>query len=133
MFIQEYYDENDGLYSIDTSSSIQSTPFDSDYSRSSFVDDSASELQSLSLEQSTPILPTSEAILPSHLRLYNFGSRFLPHTTWPINALLPLMGDRLILIGHDNGLSVIDMFPSGDPETSGPGEAVVRPIWEGER
>lgn len=43
------------------------------------------------------------------------------------------MGDRLILIGHDNGLSVIDMFPSGDPETSGPGEAVVRPIWESER
>lgn len=49
-----------------------------------------------------------------------------------MNALLPLMGDRLLLIGHDNGLSVLDMFPSGDPETSSPADAQVRHIWEGE-
>ena len=49
-----------------------------------------------------------------------------------MNALLPLMGDRLLLIGHDNGLSVLDMFPSGDPSTSSPADAKVRPIWEGE-
>ena len=128
------YDNNadDGLYSIDTSSTFESPPFDTNDSRSSFVPDSASSLQSYAFEQATPILPTSESISPSHAKLYNFGSRFLPYATSPINALLPLMGDRLLLIGHGNGLSVMDMFPSGDPETSGPGEALVRPIWEGE-
>ncbi|KAI5123406.1 hypothetical protein M0805_006112 [Coniferiporia weirii] len=83
-------------------------------------------------EPETPIPATGESLLPSHLKLHHFGSRFLPHTAWPINALLPLMGDRLLLIGHDNGLSVLDMFPSGDPTTSGPADAQVRTIWEGE-
>lgn len=84
-------------------------------------------------EPETPsILPQGEPLPPSHLKLYNFGSRFLPHTTFPIRALLPLMGDRLLLIGHDAGLSVIDMFPTGDPETSSPADAQVKTIWEGE-
>lgn len=80
----------------------------------------------------TPVTPAGEPLLPSHLKVHQFGSRFLPHTTYPMNALLPVLGDRLLLIGHDNGLSVLDIFPTGDPETSGPGDAQVRPIWEGE-
>ncbi|EJD01378.1 uncharacterized protein FOMMEDRAFT_111155 [Fomitiporia mediterranea MF3/22] len=80
----------------------------------------------------TPVPASGEPLLPSHLKVFQFGSRFLPHTTYPMNALLPLLGDRLLLIGHDNGLSVLDMFPSGDPETSSPADAQVRHIWEGE-
>lgn len=84
-------------------------------------------------EPELPSIPAmGDPIAPSHLKVFNFGSRFLPHTTSQIRALLPLMGDRLLLIGHDDGLSVMDMFPSGDPETSGPADAVVRTIWEGE-
>ena len=64
--------------------------------------------------------------------LHNFGSRFLPHTTSQIRAILPLLGDRFILIGHDDGLSVLDMVPTGNPETSGPADAEIRAIWEGE-
>ncbi|KAH8118401.1 hypothetical protein DFH11DRAFT_1567213 [Phellopilus nigrolimitatus] len=83
-------------------------------------------------EPETPIPAIGEFLHPAHLKLHNFGSRFLPHAAWPINALLPLMGNRLLLIGHDNGLSVLDMFPSGDPETSSPADAQARVIWEGE-
>ncbi|OCB87544.1 hypothetical protein A7U60_g5449 [Sanghuangporus baumii] len=79
-----------------------------------------------------PVTHAGEPLLPSHLKAHQFGSRFLPHTTFPMNTLLPLMGDRLLLIGHDNGLSVLDMFPSGDPETSSPADAQIRHIWEGE-
>ena len=78
------------------------------------------------------VLPAGQPLLPSHLKVHQFGSRFLPHTTSPMNALLPLMGDRLLLIGHDKGLSVLDMFPSDDPSTSSPADAQVHPIWEGE-
>ncbi|TDL29387.1 hypothetical protein BD410DRAFT_779787 [Rickenella mellea] len=75
---------------------------------------------------------TAQQIHSTHLLMHTFGSRFLPHSTSPIRAVLPLVGDRLVLFGHDDGLSVLDMFPSGDPETSGPADAEVRPLWEGE-
>ena len=79
----------------------------------------------------------SETITPSHLRLYNFGSRFLPHTTFPIRCLLPLSNHHLLLIGHDNGLSVLNMFPSDFSEDDeenekGPADAEVKHIWVGE-
>lgn len=77
-----------------------------------------------------------EPLEPSHLKLYNFGSRFLPHTTSPIRCLLPLNNHHLLLIGHDNGLSVLDMFPSDwneDNETEkGPSDAEAKVIWEGD-
>lgn len=77
-----------------------------------------------------------EPLEPSHLKLYNFGSRFLPHTTSPIRCLLPLNNHHLLLIGHDDGLSVLDMFPSDwneDNETEkGPSDAEAKVIWEGE-
>ena len=50
--------------------------------------------------------------------------------------MLPLLGDRLLLIGHDNGLSVLNMFPQewtdAGLQTRGPGEAEAHPIWTGE-
>lgn len=89
-----------------------------------------------------PPLPASpaplqpELLLPSHLKLYHFGSRFLPHTTSPIRCHLPILNHRLILLGHDDGLSVIDMFPSEWTEQGllekGPTDAEARAIWHGE-
>ncbi|KAI0832696.1 hypothetical protein BC628DRAFT_1414964 [Trametes gibbosa] len=77
-----------------------------------------------------------EPLAPSRLKLYNFGSRFLPHTTSPIRCLLPLGNHHLLLIGHDQGLSVLDMFPSDwsdeDETHKGPSDAEVKLIWEGE-
>ncbi|KAG6861983.1 hypothetical protein C0995_009167 [Termitomyces sp. Mi166 len=85
-----------------------------------------------------PILPfPSEKLLPTHLRVNQFGSRFLPHTTSPIRCLLPLESDRFLLIGHDKGLSVLDTFPEewsedGSLSVKGPDEAQARLIWTGE-
>lgn len=76
-----------------------------------------------------PLVPSGESVQPSHVKVHQFGSRFLPHTAYPLNAMLPLMGDRLLLIGHDNGLSVLNMCPG---ETLSTADAQVRPIWEGE-
>ncbi|KAI9068443.1 hypothetical protein FKP32DRAFT_1618597 [Trametes sanguinea] len=77
-----------------------------------------------------------QAIDPSRLKLYHFGSRFLPHTTSPIRCLLPLGNHHLLLIGHDKGLSVLDMFPTewsdGEDAQKGPADAEARLIWEGE-
>ncbi|KZT71553.1 hypothetical protein DAEQUDRAFT_763780 [Daedalea quercina L-15889] len=77
-----------------------------------------------------------EILSPSRLKLYQFGSRFLPHTTTPIRCLLPLLNDQILLIGHDQGLSVLDMFPrewtAGGLAEKGPADAQVRPVWEGE-
>ncbi|TFK94239.1 hypothetical protein K466DRAFT_593748 [Polyporus arcularius HHB13444] len=86
-----------------------------------------------------PPPPTSlipESIPPSHLKLYNFGSRFLPHATSPIRCLLPLSNHHLLLIGHDNGLSVLNMYPGetdeDDDAEKGPIDAEAKLIWEGE-
>lgn len=84
-----------------------------------------------------PSLP-GEQLPPAHLRLHHFGSRFIPHTTSPIRCVLPLPvpGERLLLIGHDDGLSVLDMFPHQWTErgllSKGPEEAQTYLIWEGE-
>ncbi|OCH94266.1 hypothetical protein OBBRIDRAFT_747898 [Obba rivulosa] len=85
-------------------------------------------------EEPAALIP--EQLSPSHLHLYNFGSRFLPHSIAPIRCLLPLLNDHLLLIGHDDGLSVLDMFPREWNEEglvqTGPADAVARPIWQGE-
>jgi hypothetical protein len=72
-----------------------------------------------------------------HLKMHHFGSRFLPHSTTPIRCLLPLQADCLLPIGHDKGLSGLDMYPqdwndSGGIDLKGPEDAAMRPIWEGE-
>ncbi|KAJ7621514.1 hypothetical protein DFH06DRAFT_1285551 [Mycena polygramma] len=84
-----------------------------------------------------PLPPVSTALPPSHLKMHHFGSRFLPHASSPIRCLLPLQNDQLLLVGHDEGLSVLDMYPqewtdNGGIERKGPEDAAVRAIWEGE-
>jgi len=84
-----------------------------------------------------PISFVSQVIEPTHLKINHFGSRFLPHTTSQIRCVLPLLGDKLLLIGHDDGLSVLDMFPQewtedGEIVTKGPDEAQSRELWRGE-
>ncbi|TFK72029.1 hypothetical protein BDN72DRAFT_887404 [Pluteus cervinus] len=94
-------------------------------------------------QQVSPPLPplplVSQRLAPSHLKLNHFGSRFLPHTTSRIRCLLPLASDSLLLIGHDGGLSVLNMFPRettedgvGVPMFKGPDEAQIKQIWVGE-
>lgn len=87
----------------------------------------------LEYDPSQPVV--GESLRPAHLGLHQLGSRFLPHTTSPIRALLPLLGDRFLLIGHDDGLSVLNMFPQewsdAGLQTRGPGEATAHPIWTG--
>ena len=83
-----------------------------------------------------PLPLIGEVISPSRLKLHHFGSRFLPHTTAPIRCLLPILGETLLLIGHDDGLSVLNMFPkewtdSGLAE-KGPNDAEAHPVWVGE-
>ena len=86
-----------------------------------------------------PPLPAVSTLLhPTHLKMNHFGSRFLPHSTVPIRCLLPLLSDRMLLVGHDEGLSVLDMYPQDWTETGGidlkgPEDAKVRAIWQGER
>ncbi|KAG6331375.1 hypothetical protein ID866_7713 [Astraeus odoratus] len=84
---------------------------------------------------------TKETLIPTHLQVHQFGSRFLPHATSPIRCVLPLQRDRLLLIGTDKGLSVMDMYPvewaSGNDGNvgiiqKGPSEAQARVVWTGE-
>jgi hypothetical protein len=88
------------------------------------------------LTSPSPAPFVGESLAPAHLTLHNFGSRFLPHAQSTIRCAFPLPADRLVLLGHDDGLSVIDMFPRewGDSglEQKGPDEAQARIIWEGE-
>lgn len=84
-----------------------------------------------------PLPPVSQKLGATHLKLHHFGSRFLPHTTCQIRCLLPLLSDRMLLIGHDEGLSVLDMYPQdiselGGGAFKGPEEAIAKPIWQGE-
>ncbi|KAK0230285.1 hypothetical protein IW262DRAFT_1521668 [Armillaria fumosa] len=85
-----------------------------------------------------PLPAVSTRLRPTHLKMNNFGSRFLPHATAPIRCLLPILSGKLLLIGHDEGLSVLDMYPQEWSETDagitikGPEEAVSRAIWLGE-
>lgn len=84
-----------------------------------------------------PLPFVSQRIAPSHLKLNHFGSRFLPHATTQIRCILPLNSEQLLLIGHDEGLSVLDLFPREWTDTGGidvrnPDEAQARVIWEGE-
>lgn len=80
--------------------------------------------------------PAGQVLDPSHLVMTHFGSRFLAHSQSQIHTILPLMGDRLLLFGHDDGLSVLNMFPQDWGEdglvSKGPADAQVLPIWEGE-
>lgn len=86
----------------------------------------------------SPVPPqiNEEILAPSHLRVSQFGSRFLPHSTAPIRCVLPLLADRFVLIGHDDGLSMLNMFPKEWTDDgisdNGPAAAQAKVIWEGE-
>jgi hypothetical protein len=78
-----------------------------------------------------------ERLAPCHLSRFTFGSRFLPHSRSHINAILPIMNDRFILMGGPSGLSVLDVLPRlhGDEAMSAVGglsDAKKKDIWEGE-
>ncbi|GAW04436.1 hypothetical protein LENED_006225 [Lentinula edodes] len=104
-----------------------------------------SDLHNLHISQQTrntlspplPPLPSvSLKLHPTHLRMHQFGSRFIPHTTSPIRCVLSIMEGKLLLIGHDEGLSVLDMYPRSEAAAGisikGPEEAQARSIWTGE-
>lgn len=100
-------------------------------------DDDTVQEQSHREASPQPLPFVSQRIEPSHLKLNYFGSRFLPHTTSQLRCILPLNSERLLLIGHDEGLSVLDLFPQEWSEAGGidiknPDEAQTRHIWEGE-
>lgn len=84
-----------------------------------------------------PLGIPGQQLLPTRLQLHQFGSRFLPHATAPIRCLLPLLNDKLLLIGHDDGLSVLDTVPqvknvNGTISNKGPEDAQARVVWEGD-
>ena len=92
-----------------------------------------------------PEPPTAQGELldPAHIALYSFGSRFLPHSTHRITAVLPILNHQFLLLGTTNGLSVLSVSPSlhssskdsplslnrNTPPLS---DAVVIPLWENE-
>ncbi|EKM59490.1 uncharacterized protein PHACADRAFT_191858 [Phanerochaete carnosa HHB-10118-sp] len=88
------------------------------------------------LEPETPQPSIGEVLSPTRLQLHQFGSRFLPHTTSQIRCLLPILGDTMLLVGHDEGLSILNMFPkewSDEGLTErGPNDAVVYHVLSGE-
>ncbi|KIP04906.1 hypothetical protein PHLGIDRAFT_177949 [Phlebiopsis gigantea 11061_1 CR5-6] len=87
-------------------------------------------------EPDGPQPSVGEVLSPTRLQLHQFGSRFLPHTSSPIRCLLPVLGDNMLLIGHDDGLSVLNMFPKewSDEglDEKGPNEAEAHHILKGE-
>lgn len=88
----------------------------------------------LSTDSSVPetvTAPAGQRLDPCHLTLHTFGSRFIPHANGPIRAILPVLGDRYILVGHDEGLDVLDMFPD-ESFAGNTQDARRREVWRGE-
>ena len=70
-----------------------------------------------------------------HLLIRHFG----PLATSQIRCILPVLGGRMLLIGHDDGLSVLDLVPRLTTDdgnfTNGPTglkQSEYRAIWRGE-
>jgi hypothetical protein len=86
-----------------------------------------------SMDVQIPMVPL--ATDPTWLLIHRFG----PLATSQIRCMLPVLGGRMLLIGHDDGLSVLDLFPrlTTDDEnfTNGPSSlkrSEYRAIWRGE-
>ena len=82
--------------------------------------------------QPTSHITTGEALPPSHLTLHTFGSRFLPHSELPILSFLPLFDDEKLLIGHMDGLTLLDMAPEETSSELDLKEPRRRDVWHGE-
>lgn len=87
-------------------------------------------------DQDVPLPSIGEVLSPTRLSVHQFGSRFLPHTSAPIRCILPVLNNALLLVGHDDGLSVLNMFPKEWTEEGlverGPNDADAHHIWTGE-
>ncbi|KAF8592580.1 hypothetical protein K439DRAFT_1625928 [Ramaria rubella] len=83
-------------------------------------------------EPSALYITVGQALPPTHLKLRSFGSRFLPHSEEPILSLLPLFGDKKLLIGRTNGLSVLDMESQAPLSEVALKEPRRRDVWHGE-
>ncbi|KAG6910814.1 hypothetical protein DXG01_007703 [Tephrocybe rancida] len=110
----------------------------SNQSTESLVVESPLQFDMPKLHRPLPPLPfNNRTLTPTHLKVNEFGSRFLPHAMSPIRCLLALESDSLLLIGHDDGLSVINTFPQersddGNLTINGPDGAHARTIWLGQ-
>ncbi|KAF8314699.1 hypothetical protein DL93DRAFT_2198497 [Clavulina sp. PMI_390] len=94
--------------------------------------------------EDTPLkrLSVGERIPQSHVSIHHFGSRFIPHADCQIHAVLPVMADRYLLLGTDDGLAVLDLLPSlhggatghnaGRGHLMNLGDAKPRKLWVGE-
>ncbi|QRW01898.1 hypothetical protein RhiLY_00895 [Ceratobasidium sp. AG-Ba] len=87
----------------------------------------------------TPAPPPVTRAIARCLSVAHFGSRFIPHSHTPIEALLPLgLDDRFILLGTQRGLAVLDILPSLHGAQSTPATARVleaatpHDVWTGE-
>jgi len=58
---------------------------------------------------------TSVRLGLAQLSVHEFGSRFVPHSTFPIHALLPLPGTHFLLLGGSEGLGMLDIIPEDGP------------------
>ena len=86
-----------------------------------------------SLDVQIPTVPLARD--PTWLLTHHFG----PLATSQIRCMLPVLGGRMLLIGHDDGLSMLDLFPrlTRDDEkfTNGPSglkRSEYLAIWRGE-
>jgi hypothetical protein len=76
----------------------------------------------------------------THLSVHEFGSRFVPHSILPIQALLPLPSTHYLLVADSEGLAMLDIIPEDGPISAEANVAYVhaleaakrRDLWFGE-
>ena len=88
-----------------------------------------------SLDVQIPTIPLATDPTWKHLLIRHFG----PLMTSQIRCILPVLGGRMLLIGHDDGLSVLGLLPrlttDDENSTNGPTglkQSEYRAIWRGE-
>lgn len=60
----------------------------------------------------------SQPLHPTSLAVYQFGSRFIPHSSTRITCLVPLVDERYLLLGSTEGMGVLDIFPEKDVQST---------------
>ncbi|KAG8802115.1 hypothetical protein FRB91_010667 [Serendipita sp. 411] len=82
---------------------------------------------------------SAQRIGDTRLSIYEFGSRFIPHSASPIRSLISLLDDRYLLLGGPDGLGFLDVFPENQLMAAD-SDSIVHPlegakrrdIWTGE-